>query len=79
MLILLYKGLKGNASLPTVDNTLLARSGRNHHSVASQTPTAGIYFYKGNFFPQTIRDWNALPESVISPAEVADDSVSGES
>ena len=29
--------------------------------------------YKGSFFPQTIKDWNALPESVIATAEVADD------
>ena len=28
--------------------------------------------YKGSFFLQTNRDWNALPESVISSAEVAD-------
>ena len=25
--------------------------------------------YKGSFFPQTIRDWNALPDSLISSAE----------
>ena len=27
-------------------------------------------------FPQTIRDWNDLPESMISSSELSDDSVS---
>ena len=31
--------------------------------------------YKGSFFPQTIRDWNALPDSLISSAEDAEDYV----
>ena len=31
--------------------------------------------YKGSFFPQTIRDWNALPDSLISSAENAEDCV----
>ena len=29
-----------------------------------------------SFFPQTIRDWNDLPESLISSSELSDDSVS---
>ena len=32
--------------------------------------------YKYSFFPQTIRDWNDLPESLISSYEMSDDSVS---
>ena len=31
--------------------------------------------YKCSFFPQTIRDWNVLPDSLISSAEVAEDCV----
>ena len=31
--------------------------------------------YTGSFFPQTIRDWNALPDSLISSAENAEDCV----
>ena len=31
--------------------------------------------YKSNFFPQTIRDWNPLTDSLISAAEGAEDSV----
>ena len=66
-LILLYKGLKGKASVPT-DET---RRCRNQHSMVFQTPIAN----KGSFFPQTIRDWNALPNSLISSAEDAEDCV----
>ena len=35
----------------------------------------GGSYYKGSFFPQTIRDWNALPDSLISSAEDAEDCV----
>ena len=70
-LILLYKGLKGKASVPTNDLIPKTRRGRNQHSMAFQTPIANTYVYKGTFFPHTIRDWNALPDSLISSAEDA--------
>ena len=65
-LILLYKGLKGKASVPTDDLIPKTRRCRNQHSMAFQTPIANTDVYKGSFFPQTIRDWNALPDSLIS-------------
>ena len=71
-LILLYKGLKGKASVPTDD---LIPKTRNQHSLAFQTPIANTDVNKGSFFPQTIRDWNALPDSLISSAEDAEDCV----
>ena len=74
-LILLYKGLKGKASVPTDDLIPKTRRCRNQHSMAFQTPIANIDLYKGSFFPQTIRDWNALPDSLISSAEDAEDCV----
>ena len=74
-LILLYKGLKGKASVPTDDLIPKTRRCRNQHSMAFQTPIANTDVYKGNFFPQTIRDWNALPDSLISSAEDAEDCV----
>ena len=43
--------------------------------MAFQTPTARRDAYIGIFFPQTIRDWNVLPDSLISSAEVAEDCV----
>ena len=60
-LILLYKGLKGKASVPTDDLIPKTRRCRNQHSMAFQTPIANTDVYKGSFFPQTIRDWNAPP------------------
>ena len=56
-LILLYKGLKGNASVPTDDLIPKTRHARNQHSMAFPTPIANTDVYKGSFFPQTIRDW----------------------
>ena len=82
-LILLYKGLKGKASVPIDDITPKTRRCRNKHSMAFQTPIANTDVYKGSFFPRTIGDWNALPDSLISSAEDAEDCVakftSGES
>ena len=72
-LILLYKGLKGKASVPTDD--LIPKTRRCQHSMAFQAPIANRGVYKGRFFPQTIRDWNALPDSLISSAEDAQDCV----
>ena len=43
----------------------------NHHALAFQTPLA----YADSFFPQTIRDWNTLTDSLLSAAEGAEDSV----
>ena len=74
-LILLYKGLKGKASIPTGDLIPKTRRGRNQHSKTFQTPIANTDVYKCSFVPQTIRDWNVLPDSLISSAEVAEDSV----
>ena len=74
-LILLYKGLKGKASVPTDDLIPKTRRCRNQHSMAFQTPIANTDVYKGSFFPQTIRNWNALPDSLISSAEDSEDCV----
>ena len=70
-LILLYKGLKGKARIPTDDPK--TRRCRNSHSKAFQLPSASIEAYKCSFFPQTIRDWNDLPDSLFSTAEMSDD------
>ena len=75
-LIMLYKGLKGAASIPTDDLVPPNRRTRNHYSLAFQTPLVGTDIYKSSFFPQTIRDWNSLTDSLISASECAEDSVS---
>ena len=75
-LILLYKGLKGKARIPTDDLIPKTRRGRNQHSFAFQIPSASKDVCKYSFFPQTVRYWNDLPESLISSSEMSDDSVS---
>ena len=74
-LILLHKGLKGKASVQTDGPIPKTRRCRNQHSMAFQTPIANTDVYKGSFFTQTIRDWNALRDSLISSAEDAEDCV----
>ena len=75
-LILLYKGLKGKARISTDDLIPKTRHCRNSHSKAFQLHSASIEAYKCSFFPQTIRDWNDLPDSLFSTAEMSDDCVS---
>ena len=70
-LILLYKGLKGKATVPTDDLLPKTRHCINRHSMALQNTDV----YKGSFFHRTIRDWNALPDSLIASAEDAEDCV----
>ena len=56
--------------IPTDDLIPKNRRCRNQHPLASKEA------YKSSFFPQTIRDWNDLPDSLISSAEMSDDCVS---
>ena len=41
--------------------------------MAYPVPIANTDIYKCSFSPQTIRDWNAPPDSLISSAEGAED------
>ena len=75
ILKLLYKGLKGKASVSTDDLIPKTRHCRNQHPMAFQTRIANTDVYKGSFFPRTIRDWNAFPDSLISSVEDAEDCV----
>ena len=75
-LVLLYKGLNGTARIPTDDLIPKTRRGKNQHSLTFQIPSASKDVYKYSFFPQTIRDWNNLTESLISSSELSDVSVS---
>ena len=69
-LILLYKGLNSAAFIPTDELIPPIK-----HSRTFQTPATRTDIYKGSFFPQTITDWNALPDSIITSAEGAEDGV----
>ena len=74
-LLMLYKGLKGAASIPRNDLVPPIRRTRNHHSLSFQIPMAGTDIYKFSFFPQTVRDWDLLTDSLIAASECAADSV----
>ena len=70
-LILLNSGLNSKARIPTVD-LIPPKTGvcKNQHSMAFQIPSASKDAYKESFFPETIRDWIDLPNSLISSAEL---------
>ena len=74
-LILLYKGLKGKARFPVDDLIPKTRLARNQHFMVFQLPSASIDAYKCSFFPQTIKDWNNLPSSLIVSSEDSKDCV----
>ena len=65
-IILLYKGLTGRAKIPT-DDLIPKKIGVLtiitpwHFSYLQQ-----VQMPNNIFFPQTIRDWNELPDSLIS-------------
>ena len=68
--------MKGKARIHTVDLFPKTMRCKNQHSMAFQIPSASVEAYKCSFFPQIIRDWNDLPDSLISSAEMSDDCVS---
>ena len=68
--------MKGKGWIPKDDLIPKNRRCRNQYSMAFQTSSASTNTYKSSFFPQTIRDWNELPDSLISSAELSDDCVS---
>ena len=51
---MLYKGLKGAASIPTNDLVPPIRHVRNHHSLAFQTPFANTDIYNAASFPRLL-------------------------
>ena len=71
-LILFYKDLNGQANIPVDDLKTPLRHTRNHHSEPFQVPYARTDAYRHSFFPETIRDWNALPASTVSSAECSE-------
>ena len=70
-LILLYKDLKGQARILTDDLIPQNRRCRNQHSMAFQIPSP-INLASS----PKLSDWNDLPDSLISAAELSDDCVS---
>ena len=68
---LLYKGLQGMANIPTKDLIQQNNRTRNQHDLSFRIPYSRTDCYKHSFIPRTIRDWNALPQSVTASAEMS--------
>ena len=68
-LILLFKGLKGRASITCDDLQPPNWCSMNQHPMAFQVAYARTDIYKYRFFPDSIKDWNTLPASIFSFAE----------
>ena len=75
-LILFYKCLKGQASIPVDDLYTPLRHARDNHSEPFQVQYARTDDYRYSFFPETIRDWKALTASTVSSAECSEECVS---
>ena len=73
-LILLYKGLKGKASIPTGDLIPLVRCCRNDHSMTYQVPIANTDLYKCSFSPRPLGIGMHF-QTRFSSAEGAEDGV----
>ena len=74
-LILLYKGLKGAASILTDDLIRPIKRSRNQYSLTFQTSLQELIFTRAHSSLKTSRDWNTLPDSIISSAKDAEDGV----
>ena len=74
-LVLLFKGLKGRASIPCDDIQPPNRRSRYQHPMAFQVPYTRTDIYKYSFFPDIIRDWYARPVSIVSSAESSENPV----
>ena len=73
---MLYKGLTGAASIPTND-LVPPQLGMSEITTLwhFKPPLLILTFTSAASFPQTIRDWNSLTDTLLSAAEGAEDSV----
>ena len=60
---------------PLHSNTPLQHSAPTPPLHRIHSAIANTDIYKCSFSPQTIRDWNSLPDSLVSSAEGAEDGV----
>ena len=74
-LILFYTGLNKKANIPVKDLNTPKRINRKSHDNIFKIPYARTDSYKFSFFPKTIRDWNALPQTIITEAANSENSI----
>ena len=66
-LVIFHKAVHGHLSIP-LGNLMqpATRSSRHTNSRAFTTITAHKDCYKHSFLPKTIKDWNSLPDSIVT-------------
>ena len=66
-LVIFHKSLHGHLSIP-LDNLAqpVNRTSRHTNSKAFNIPPANKDCYKHSFVPKTIKDWNSLPEHIVT-------------
>ena len=64
-LILFYKGLNGQAKIPTTDVLPNNRKNRNRHNQQFYIPCARTNTLKYSFIPNTVRDRNTLDPTIL--------------
>ena len=74
-IIMLYKGLKSAASIPTNDLVPPIRHVKIITLWHFKPPLLILTFTRAVSSPQTIRDWNSLTDTLLSAAEGAEDSL----
>ena len=74
-IILFYKGLKGKANIPINGIQHSRARGRNERELKFNIPYARTDCYKYSFIPRTVRDWNNVPQHIISDAENASNKI----
>ena len=66
-LTLLYKSINGQVAIPAQTFlTPVVRPTCRNNSLAFICPQASKDIYKNSFFPQTIHEWNILPEAIVT-------------
>lgn len=67
-LILYRRILHGDSIIPSSHFTLMSNPNPHHyhHDLPLQTPLARTNCFKSSFFVSTTRDWNTLPNNVVS-------------
>lgn len=66
-LVILHKAIHGHLSIPVGNLTQPAtRTSRHTNSKAFNTIFATKDCYKYSYLPKTIKDWNSLPESIVT-------------
>jgi len=71
-LTLLYKIITEEVVIPAKDKLIQPICKTRHmHSLPFQNPWSKIDTGKMSFFPRTIRDWNSLPDQVVTAGTLA--------